>query len=99
MEGFYVPLDFDFVLSGGTNHPPPGGPIGSSIKLMQELAFIAPRLGIGMNGLVLGDAEAERLNQQIAGEAEPLWIEKIVWLSLFEAARLSIEYGTAICFQ
>jgi hypothetical protein len=33
------------------------------------------------------------------GETDPLWIEEMVWLSLFEAARLSVEYKTAICFQ
>jgi len=66
---------------------------------MEELAFIAPRLGIDMSGQSLGDAEAERLNQQVAAEVEPFRIEKIVWLSLFEAARLSIEHRTAICFQ
>jgi hypothetical protein len=66
---------------------------------MQELASIAPRLGIGMNHLLLSDAEAERLNDEAAGQSDPLWIEKLVWVSLFEAARLSIEYETAICFQ
>jgi hypothetical protein len=99
VEGVYVPLDFNFVISGGPNHRPPGGPIGSSMKLMQELASIAPRLGIGMNNLSLSDAEAERLNEEAAGQTDPLWIERMVWLSLFEAARLSIEYKTAVCFQ
>jgi hypothetical protein len=99
VEGFYVPLDFNFVISGGPNDRPPGGPIGPSMKLMQELASVAPRLGIGMNNLSLGDAEAGRLNQEALGQIDPLWIEKMVWLSLFEAARLSIEYKTAVCFQ
>jgi hypothetical protein len=66
---------------------------------MNELAFVAPRLGIAMNGLSLDDDEAERLNEQIVREADPLEREKIAWLSLFEAARLSIEHRTAIWFQ
>jgi hypothetical protein len=99
VEGFYVPFDLHAVISGGPNHRPPGGPIGSSTKLLRELAFIAPRLGIRMNDLPLSDTEAERLNQAAAGQTDPLWIEKMVWLSLAEAARLSIEYKTAICFQ
>ena len=68
-------------------------------KLMQELASIAPRLGIVTDNLSLSDAEAGRLNQEAVGQTDPLWIKKMVWLSLFEAARLSIEYKTAVCFQ
>src|SRR5262249_18708215 len=97
--GFYVPLDFNFVINGGPNHRPPGGPIGSTMRLMQELVSIAPSLEIEMNNLSVSDAEARRLNDETAGRVDPLWIEKMVWLSLFEAARLSIEHKTAVCFQ
>jgi hypothetical protein len=45
----------------------------------------------------LSDAEAERLNQETASE-RGFWIEKMVWLALYESARLSTEYKTAICF-
>jgi hypothetical protein len=39
------------------------------------------------------------LKIRAAGQTDPFWIEKLVWLSLFEAARLSVEYKTAIWFQ
>jgi hypothetical protein len=29
----------------------------------------------------------------------PFWTELAVWISLFEAARLSIKHKTAICFM
>jgi hypothetical protein len=99
VEGFYLPLNFAAVIIGGPNHRTPGGPIGSSVQLLQELTSIAPCLGIRMDGLSLSDAEADLLNQAAAGQTDPFWIEKLVWLSLFEAARLSVEYKTAIWFQ
>jgi hypothetical protein len=46
----------------------------------------------------LSDSEAEKINAAVEAEA-PLWVEKAVWISLFEAARLSIQYGTAVCFN
>lgn len=33
-----------------------------------------------------------------AQKRAPFWIEKIVWLSLFEAARLSLKYKSVISF-
>lgn len=45
----------------------------------------------------LSNAGAESINREVEAHA-PLWIEKAVWISLFEAARLSIEHQAAICF-
>lgn len=96
-EGFYVPIEFDSPLFSLGKDPVPGGMLGSSQGLMRELVAIAPFLGITLQGNSLSDAEAERINSGLEHEG-PFWIESSVWLSLFEAARLSIEHRTAISF-
>ncbi len=102
--GFYLPIEFEEVIfDTGDGDRIPGGMLGSSYGLMKELIFIAPQLGIQLDNGHLSDAEAIKIEIAIQIEEEDesqtgLWIEKIVWLSLFEAARLSIEYKTAICF-
>ncbi len=98
-EGFYLPIDFDEVLIDETDQQRiPGGLVGSSYRLRDELTEIAPKLDIKLNGNQLSDDEAKKLNELIGSE-ENLHIEKLVWITLFEAARLSIEFKTAICFS
>ncbi len=95
-EGFYFPVDFEDVIfdEGGSL---PGGMLGSTQRLMQELITLAPYLGIKLQDGVLSDSEAARLNEESDAEG-PFWIEVCVWLSLFEAARLSLKHKAAICF-
>jgi hypothetical protein len=95
-EGFYFPIDFEDVIfdDGGSL---PGGMLGSTQRLIQELITLAPYLGIKLQNGELSDAEASRLNEESEAQG-PFWIEKCVWLSLFEAARLSLKYNAAICF-
>jgi len=95
-EGFYLPVDFKEVLYDH-DEKVPGALIGSSFRLLEELVFVAPALGISLNGNELSDQEAMEIERAIDAE-EDLHIEKLVWLSLFEAARLSIEHRTAIVF-
>jgi len=95
-EGYYVPVEFDEPIFADEQQIP-GGMLGSSHWLMRELLEVAPYLGISVPNGILSDAEAERINAIIEVEV-PFWIEMTVWLSLFEAARLSIEHRTAICF-
>ena len=95
-EGFYLPILFKEPIGDDQNRIP-GGILGSSVVLQKELVAAAPALGIRLENGQLSDPEADRLNREIESES-PLWIEKAVWLSLFEAARLSIEHKTAICF-
>jgi hypothetical protein len=97
-DGFYLPIDFDEIIidaEGGDRIP--GGIVGSSYKLMRELIEIAPSLGIKLRAANLSDDEATRINT-IAASEEGFWIEHLVWISLFEAARLSIEQKSAIVF-
>lgn len=95
-EGFYVPIDFDEPIFADENRLP-GGMLGSSYGLMRELIAVAPYLGIKLLGDELLDAEADRINDIVGAEGR-FWIELAVWISLFEAARLSIAHHAAICF-
>jgi hypothetical protein len=95
-EGFYLPIQFKEPI-GDDQDRIPGGILGSSVMLQKELVAVAPALVIRLESGQLSDQEADRLNREIEAES-PLWIEKAVWLSLFEAARLSIEHKTAVCF-
>ena len=98
-EGFYLPIDFnDIIIDDKNQERIKGGLLGSSHRLMEELIVVAPKLGVKLDGSDLLDAEAERIKKESESE-EGLWIEKTVWLSLFEAARLSIQHKTAICFS
>ncbi|SFH69959.1 hypothetical protein SAMN05421753_102129 [Planctomicrobium piriforme] len=98
-EGFYLPLDFTEIIVDETDQDRiVGGLLGSSYRLLEELVSIAPQLGIQLNGNTLSDEEAEKINSDTEAELE-FWIEKIVWISLYEAARLSIEHRTAIVFN
>jgi hypothetical protein len=95
-EGFYLPIDFKDVLFD-RGEGVPGEMIGSSNRLVEELVFVAPALGIELHGSELSDQQAEEINSLLEARTG-LFIEKIAWLSLFEAARLSIEHKTAIVF-
>jgi hypothetical protein len=97
-QGFYLPIAFEaLIIDASEADRIPGGIVGSSDQLMQELVEIAPLLGIKLRGGSLTDEEATRINSLAETEAG-FWIELLVWISLFEAARLSLEYGTAIVF-
>jgi hypothetical protein len=96
-EGFYLPIDFSEVIFADEEQVL-GGMLGSSYRLRDELVQVAPALGIALDEGRLDDAEVERLSTLIA-EEQGLWVEWMVWLGLFEAARISIRHKTAICFQ
>ena len=96
-EGFYLPIEFSDVIFADQGQVL-GGMLCSSYRLMDELVQTAPALGISLDDGVLDDAEVDRLVALIE-EEHGLWVEWIVWLGLFEAARISIRQKTAICFQ
>lgn len=95
-EGFYLPGDFEDILFDDRDEIA-GGIIGSSAALLAELTDLAPALGISLDEGHLSDAEASRLKNDIQAEVGA-WIEKVVWLSLYESARLSVAHRTAILF-
>jgi hypothetical protein len=93
-EGFYVPIDFaepifdDDVL---------GSMLGSSHALLRELIEVAPHIGVALdNGRPTPACEAEL---QAIEDTGPLWRERLVWYTLFEAATISIKYNTLIVFH
>jgi len=94
-EGYYVPIDFPYVIEG---EEIVGGGFGSSQRLMVELCLIAPPLGITLENGQLSDSETQRLSDLIDDCTDPYETEIVVWLALFEAARLSIHHRTAIHF-
>jgi hypothetical protein len=96
-EGFYLPIDFEPVLFDESGEVP-GCMVGSSYRLRDELFFVAPSLGIELADGWLSDAQADAINGYSQSETGP-WIERTVWLSLYEAARLSIQHRAAICFS
>jgi len=76
-----------------------GGMLGSSVRLRRELVEVAPALGIDLaEDGTLSDQEAARIDQAVMEETSPLQRELMVWLALYEAARLSIEHKRAIVF-
>lgn len=94
-EGFYLPANLDYPLFDPDRIV--GTFVGSSQVLQSELIEIAPFLNITLDGKVLRDTECEQINQDVKSESE-FYKEKLVWLTLFEAARLSIKYNSMIYF-
>lgn len=65
-EGFYLPVDFEVVLIDSQDQDRiPGGLLGSSYRLRDELLAIAPALGITVSDGELADAEGDRLNHEV----------------------------------
>jgi hypothetical protein len=93
-EGYYLPLDFDELITGDDV---PGGFAGSSHRLLEELHLAARPLGIALEEGELSDQEAARINGLVE-EDGPLHREYAAWLALFEAARLSIAHNCVIKF-
>lgn len=100
--GFYVPIEFSEPLFDSDDRGiAGGGMVGSSYGLRDELVDIAPHLGIELGeGGVLDDAEFDRVSERTdPAQADPFERELVVWLALFENARASIEFGSAIWFH
>ncbi|MGV9340278.1 hypothetical protein [Streptomyces sp. NPDC003688] len=92
-EGYYVPVDFARVITGA-----PGGPLGSSVRLLAETRRIAAALGLPEDL----DPDSEEVFEASDAE-EPAaegWqrygVESYVCLQLIRAAKLSIATGAAI---
>lgn len=94
-EGYYVPVDFAEVL---VDDALPGDMLGSSHRLMRELVEVAPALGITLENGSLSDAEAARINL-LTEDDGPLYREHLAWITLFEAARISLRDRCVIVFS
>lgn len=93
-EGYYVPQDFADPLCDDSL---PGSFAGSIPRLLKELERVAPVLGIGLVNGELATGLADKLAQ--VEEDDVLFREKIVWFSLYEAARLCMKHGTLLVFH
>lgn len=97
-EGFYLPIPFTEVLVDDKDQDRiQGGLLGSSYQLAEELRSMAPCLGIELQDGKLSDSTVDQIRADVDAESG-LWIERAVWLTLFEAARLSVQHKTAIQF-
>lgn len=96
-EGFYVPIDFPEPLYDDQEDGLPGAILGSSQRAIQETMQAAPLLGIPLVGGELSDQAAMRIVKE-PDKSHPYWIERKVWLSIFEALRHSVEYECAVVF-
>lgn len=97
-EGYYLPVEFEELILD-PEHEISGGVVGSSVRLREELLELSGPLEIEVD-------EAGNLDDDVAGSVSkqrpnqvPFAIERLVWLALYEAARLSIEYDTAVVFR
>lgn len=96
-EGYYIPIDFEEVIFDTDEITVPGAMVGSSFGLLADLKSIAEKLGVELNEK-LEVQNKEDLYKTIDDQGD-FWIEKMVWLTLFEAANYSITNKTAIVFN
>lgn len=81
-SGFYVPVDFERPFRQDVDDPPlPGGSVGSSQRLLAELTELAPYLGVDAN-----HPQAIKPRSELHEG----------WQTLFTAAQISVQHGTAI---
>jgi hypothetical protein len=97
-EGFYVPVDFAEVIFDIQKRGLAGGMLGSSVRLLNELVEVAPALGIELQNGQLSDDEARKLSME-DDESAPFWHERLVWLALYENARVSVANKTLLVFH
>jgi hypothetical protein len=97
-EGFYVPVSFSEPLFDVDDIGIPGGMLGSSYALLDELREVAPAIDIDLKDGELTDGEADRLYEVGCDDAHPWTREYVVFLALWEAAKASIAHKTAIVF-
>lgn len=98
-EGHYVPVRFEEVIAGDDIA---GGLLGSSCVLLDECRELAEPLGVTFESddpLVLVSAESvARIEADAEAGTDPYWVERAVWLSLYDAARRSVAYGVMVTF-
>lgn len=95
--GYYIPIDLKDVIFDTDEYPVTGAMIGSSYGLLTDLKSVAKKLGVELNEK-LEVQNKETLYKTIDNQGD-FWIEKIVWLTLYEAANYSIKNKTAIVFN
>jgi len=95
-EGFYLPTELD-VIFDVDERGLAGGMLGSSVCLLRELVEVAPSIGIELQGGNLTDEAVAALAAE-EHEAARFGIERLVWLALYETARVSVANKTVLVF-
>jgi hypothetical protein len=95
-EGFYVPIDFPEPLYDDRDELT-GGILGSSQRALAEVILAAPLLGIALEKGKPTKTDVDTIREE-EDNGHPLWIERQVWLAMYEKFRLSIEFKTAVVF-
>ncbi len=100
-SGYYVPIQFDEPLFAPEGADVPGyGMVGSSYGLMEELRVIAPHIEVEVDeDGNLPESEVERINGINDTSNHQFGAEQTAFLTLWEAARVSIAQRAAICFH
>ncbi|MBA3540708.1 MAG: hypothetical protein H0T79_13945 [Deltaproteobacteria bacterium] len=96
-EGFYVPVAFEEVIFDTEDRGLPGGMLGSTVRLMKELVYVAPFIDIALVDGQLSDRAAAVVHA--TADDAPFGRERLVWLALFEAARVSLANRTLLVFN
>ncbi|MEW6736141.1 MAG: hypothetical protein AB1489_32910, partial [Acidobacteriota bacterium] len=86
-SGFYVPIDFAKPLEADYEDEVLGDAVGSSFGLLRELIEVAPTIGIDLNEGELSDGRAAELADFENEKKHPFETERMVWFTLYEAAR------------
>ncbi len=95
-EGYYVPIDFPEPLIDDKDKLA-GGLLGSSQRALAEVIQAAPLIGIKLRAGKLSGTQARAIAKEDEG-GSPYWIERQVWLTMYEAFTASILTGCAVEF-
>ncbi|HUF56865.1 MAG TPA: hypothetical protein VMM55_09940 [Thermohalobaculum sp.] len=98
-EGFYLPVSFSQVVHDPTGTTIPGGWVGSSHRLAEELREIAPLLDLPPieDGTAVPQHVIDRVMRD--RDAAPFHLEERAWLLHTEAAAASLRHGAAIVYR
>ncbi len=95
-EGFYLPLRFDEIVIDERDRIR-GAFLCSSYCLLEELVYVASKIGITLNEGFLSDGEAIRIINEVNSE-NGFFKEYAIWYELYQAAKSSVESKSAIVF-
>ena len=66
------------------------------VRALAEVLLAAPLLGIELADGAPLKTDIDAIREE--DDANPLWIERQVWLAMYVKLRLSIEHNTAVVF-
>src|SRR4051812_33632835 len=94
-DGLYIPVDF-LGAPPDANNKMAGGGLRGRQRAPGGLILAAPLLGIKLKAGKPTKVDVVTIREE--DNAHPLWIERRVWLAMYEKFRLSIEHKTAVVF-